>query len=663
MVENAPGARDLSELGRTSRSGDRVQPFAKYQSEECTAMITAREVAAARFDEAKGRDGFDVVAVDDFLDRVIETLEPLDRGQKVPSNGLTSHEIVETDFPVTSGRGGYDMDQVDDLLDKVAQRLYVNEKSGDSSDERERGHDGEHHGAAAGAAGAAGLAGAGHNDRDRDARHDDLRDGEVRHDDRDGLRDDHERHDRDWRDAAQSHEHRSDAAVHGDERREHHGGAAVAGAGAVAAGAGAAALHHKGDNDGVRHESAVSERSDADFADRFEHEGGYAEPQHGDRIRANELNSDAGLRQDADSTHREHTSDVQRDGAAGGYSAAWDENRHDAAADGRDGVRPQVRDDARGDLRDGDLRDGDLRDGQGHGGAMAAGAGAGLAGAAAVGHASDHRRGERVDAHRGVDEPGRQDGRDDWAPFDGPDAPRQQPTQREAVANESGSAQYDEPRQPQAEPAMEQYETRAPGEQEEIISYPATDHRVPLPGSNGRSRLSEADVEAGANYHPEYSEYAGSEQPAGAAVNDPNAGRFGEPGQRADVDPSVDSARRDEGFAGTARQERQQQATSALPLRDSATGQQHGQAEAVQANGATATDADGTPVQEFADGPVNLNAQHGAQRPAATRDDSAAAGIGRPEPIDKPESIDKPRDLPKRDDTSKKGLLRRIFKG
>lgn len=98
-------------------------------------MITAREVHDAAFRRAAaGTPGYDEVAVDDFLDRVIATLTALEEGHPSAADALTSHEVVETDFPERASDvdGGYDMDDVDDLLDRVAQHLFSFEKSDDA---------------------------------------------------------------------------------------------------------------------------------------------------------------------------------------------------------------------------------------------------------------------------------------------------------------------------------------------------------------------------------------------------------------------------------------------------------------------------------------------------------------------------------------------------
>ena len=101
-------------------------------------MITAREVHDAEFRRAAaGTPGYDEVAVDDFLDRVIATLTALEQGHGSGADAVTSHEVVEAEFPERAAdvNGGYDMDDVDDLLDRVAQRLFAAETSGSNGGE------------------------------------------------------------------------------------------------------------------------------------------------------------------------------------------------------------------------------------------------------------------------------------------------------------------------------------------------------------------------------------------------------------------------------------------------------------------------------------------------------------------------------------------------
>ena len=103
-------------------------------------MITAQQVADAQFDEARGTAGFDALAVDDFLDRVIDTLRHVESGKSLPSGSLTARQVVETEFPEVTNvtPGGYNMDQVDDLLDLVAQRLHAYETGGTQEVEHDR---------------------------------------------------------------------------------------------------------------------------------------------------------------------------------------------------------------------------------------------------------------------------------------------------------------------------------------------------------------------------------------------------------------------------------------------------------------------------------------------------------------------------------------------
>ena len=81
-------------------------------------MITAREVHDAEFRRAAaGTPGYDEVAVDDFLDRVIATLTALEQGYGSVTDAVTSHEVVEAEFPERAAdvNGGYDMDDVDEF--------------------------------------------------------------------------------------------------------------------------------------------------------------------------------------------------------------------------------------------------------------------------------------------------------------------------------------------------------------------------------------------------------------------------------------------------------------------------------------------------------------------------------------------------------------------
>jgi DivIVA domain-containing protein len=97
--------------------------FSKREPYARTARITADELAEARFDETKVREGYYQPEVDSFLDRCVETLRGIEGGE-VPSHPLTVREVVGMRFSQTKFRTGYDQDQVDDLLDRVAATLH-----------------------------------------------------------------------------------------------------------------------------------------------------------------------------------------------------------------------------------------------------------------------------------------------------------------------------------------------------------------------------------------------------------------------------------------------------------------------------------------------------------------------------------------------------------
>lgn len=94
-------------------------------------MITAHEVETAGFRRAaRGSVGYDEDAVDDFLDRVVETLSAIERGGERPAKMLSARDVVDVIFTERGphASGGYDLDDVDDLLDRVAQRIHVYEE-------------------------------------------------------------------------------------------------------------------------------------------------------------------------------------------------------------------------------------------------------------------------------------------------------------------------------------------------------------------------------------------------------------------------------------------------------------------------------------------------------------------------------------------------------
>lgn len=66
---------------------------------------------------------------------------------------------------------------------------------------------------------------------------------------------------------------------------------------------------------------------------------------------------------------------------------------------------------------------------------------------------------------------------------------------------------------------------------------------------------------------------------------------------------------------------------------------------------------------DVAGGGDDVREQQSFEASSPVADDRRASDVKRPESIDRPQPIDKAEPLPERDDTSRKGLLRRIFKG
>jgi DivIVA domain-containing protein len=85
-------------------------------------MLTAADVLDAKFAGTKLRQGYDQDEVDDFLDRVAETLTA--RETREPTrNALTAAEVEGVRFRATRWREGYDQQQVDEFLGKVRETL------------------------------------------------------------------------------------------------------------------------------------------------------------------------------------------------------------------------------------------------------------------------------------------------------------------------------------------------------------------------------------------------------------------------------------------------------------------------------------------------------------------------------------------------------------
>lgn len=86
-------------------------------------MVTAGGVRESQFATVRLKVGLDMKSVDDFLDRIAETLDARERGAPPPSGGVSLAEVREANFPATWWRGGYEPGEVRALLDDVVATL------------------------------------------------------------------------------------------------------------------------------------------------------------------------------------------------------------------------------------------------------------------------------------------------------------------------------------------------------------------------------------------------------------------------------------------------------------------------------------------------------------------------------------------------------------
>lgn len=92
-------------------------------------MLTADEVLDIRFSSAgMFRSGYAVSEVDDWLDRVVSTLQAY-QGEAEGSVELLAEDAQEVRFRVTRGSGSYDMDQVDAAIDSITAALDAHERA------------------------------------------------------------------------------------------------------------------------------------------------------------------------------------------------------------------------------------------------------------------------------------------------------------------------------------------------------------------------------------------------------------------------------------------------------------------------------------------------------------------------------------------------------
>ncbi|MET0787616.1 MAG: DivIVA domain-containing protein [Cellulomonas sp.] len=85
-------------------------------------MLTSADVLNQKFAATKFREGYDQDEVDDFLDRVVETLKERE-GVGHAANPVTAADLEAVRFQATKWREGYDQQEVDGFLDRVRQQL------------------------------------------------------------------------------------------------------------------------------------------------------------------------------------------------------------------------------------------------------------------------------------------------------------------------------------------------------------------------------------------------------------------------------------------------------------------------------------------------------------------------------------------------------------
>jgi len=85
-------------------------------------MLTSVDVLNQKFAATKFREGYDQDEVDDFLDRVVETLKERE-GVGHAAKPVTVSDLDAVRFQATKWREGYDQQEVDDFLDRVRLEL------------------------------------------------------------------------------------------------------------------------------------------------------------------------------------------------------------------------------------------------------------------------------------------------------------------------------------------------------------------------------------------------------------------------------------------------------------------------------------------------------------------------------------------------------------
>ncbi|WP_271394419.1 DivIVA domain-containing protein [Neomicrococcus lactis] len=88
--------------------------------------VTVEELDSVTFSAVTFHEGFETTEVDNFLTHVREALEAHERGPRyrLPDGVLVSAEIPDISFNTTRYREGYDMGEVNEFIDRIHETLY-----------------------------------------------------------------------------------------------------------------------------------------------------------------------------------------------------------------------------------------------------------------------------------------------------------------------------------------------------------------------------------------------------------------------------------------------------------------------------------------------------------------------------------------------------------
>jgi DivIVA domain-containing protein len=104
-----------------SLSPPTIDPHPPPGRRNSLAHLQADDVRNVRFSSSKFREGYNLVEVDAFLDRVETQLRTGGSDRSIPL--LTAQAVIDQRFSATKFRAGYDQDEVDDFLDRIVTEL------------------------------------------------------------------------------------------------------------------------------------------------------------------------------------------------------------------------------------------------------------------------------------------------------------------------------------------------------------------------------------------------------------------------------------------------------------------------------------------------------------------------------------------------------------